>query len=91
MCNNPVKSTWFNGNNPLVYSLKNRSASNLVEMGTHNDNRTIYSFMVGSKYYLGLGELTSSGKNFKYISLTETSKPATDLARDEMEAVMKLL
>ena len=74
MCNskNPQKSTWFNGTNPLVYTLGDKLASNLRVLGECADGMTLYSFTMKTKNYVGKGQLTSSGKNFRYLTTVVT-------------------
>ncbi len=80
MCNskNPKKATWFTGSNPLVYTMENRMSNSLNLLGQDN-NMSVFSFKVGNKNYVGKGELTNSGKNFRYLTHVQTNNFVNNL------------
>lgn len=69
--------SWFTGV-PKVYALCNALPRNYLVLGSHNDT-DYYSFSSGSKHYVARGQLTASGKGFKYMTLQECTSPVDTL------------
>jgi hypothetical protein len=76
---NPKKDTWFNGSNPLIYTMDNRVSNNFSVLGLHVDGDTLFTFKVGQKCFVGKGQLTNSGKNLRYLTHVQTDNYVTNL------------